>query len=208
MFINHQPIIGNYARKNSQNFFQVLQFTLLTIQQSLHSVPYMMAEVNREGINSGYLWGIKGIAWENMSGRKNEVYDHAMAAYDGSADPHTQARELILYLASLPGLGLVKGGFVAQLAFGLVGCLDSHNAKRFGLTRSQLSANAFKCARSHATRYAKVDGYLSLCYELGGCAALWDSWCEYVADRNTFNVYGNAHDVSAMHCDALGLSNS
>jgi hypothetical protein len=206
MFINHQPIIGNYARKNPDNFFQAIQFTLLTIQQSLHTVPKMMQDVNAKGDKSGHLWGVKGDAWRNLGQRKGEVYDAAMSAYDSSADPAIQARELLLYTASLPGLGMVKGGFVCQLAFGLVGCLDSHNAQRFGLTRSQLSAHAYKNAKTMATRYGKVDGYLSLCAELGGCAGLWDSWCTYVADRNTYKTYSDAQHVSKLHCDALGLS--
>jgi hypothetical protein len=205
MFDKHQPIIGKFAQQSPDNFFQVLQFTLLTIQQSLHQVPEMMLDVNKKGFQSKYLWGVKAVAWQNLNDRKPEVYDMAMTLYDAYPNPDHASSELLLYLASLPGLGLVKGGFVAQLAFGLVGCLDSHNAKRFGLTRSQLSASSFKDARTRKTKSDKVHAYLGLCAELGGCAGLWDSWCSYVASRDTYGTGSSAHDVSKLHLDALGL---
>lgn len=205
MFENHQPIIGNFARKSPDNFFQVLQFVLLTIQQSIHQTPEMMQDVNKKGFQSRFLWGVKAYAWQDLNARKGEVYDMAMTIYDAHANPEHASAELLFYLASLPGLGLVKGGFVAQLAFGLVGCLDTHNANRFNLTRSQLSAYAFKSAKTAKSKYAKVHTYLGLCQELGGCAKLWDSWCKYVADKDTYSTGSTAMQISKLHCDALGL---
>lgn len=205
MFENHQPKIARFAARNPDNFFQVIQFVLLTIQQPLHRMPLDMAEVNKKGADASCLWGGKLSAWRHHSANRSKVYDMAMTLNDVHPNPADAEKEVLNYLASLPGLGLVKGGFVAQLAFGLVGCLDSHNVERYGLERSQVSAYAFKSAKTQKSRDAKLDAYLSLCHELGGCEGLWNSWCEYVFSRNRGNVYDSAYHVSAVHCEAFGL---
>lgn len=206
MFADHQPIIGRHMRRNPDNFFQGLQFVLLTIQQSLYLMPQAMDDVNKQGLESNYLWGVKARAWRELSARRAEVYEMAMLLDDVNPNPDRAAHELLSYFASLPGLGLVKGGFVAQLGFGLCGCLDTHNANRFGLVRSQLAAYSFKNAKRMTTKQKKVSDYLSLCNELGGCEGLWNSWCEYVYARNDDRQYTSADHVSAMHCQAMGLS--
>lgn len=208
MFLNHQPSIEKFAKQNENNFFDVVQFVLLTIQQSLYSVPLQMREVKREGIKSSYLWGVKGQAWKWHSENKARIFDNFMLIDQVNPNPDFAASELMLYAASLPGLGLAKGGFLVQLAFGLAGCLDSHNVERYGLSRSQVSAHAFKNARTPKTRHNKVNDYLALCAELGGTKGLWDSWCTYVYNKQGHQGhYESAHHVSALHCEALGLGN-
>jgi hypothetical protein len=209
MFTNHQPKIKAYAIKNGDNFFKVIQFVLLTIQQPLHSIPFQMTLVDSEGLAANCLWGVKREAWLWHKKNKNFVYDHAMLLDHIHVNPGHAASELLIYFASLPGLGLAKGGFLAQLTFGLVGCLDSHNVERYGLAKSQVSASAFKRAKTPTTRHAKVNQYLDLCLELGGCEGLWNSWCEYVYTKQAHQGYYNsAHHVSELHCTALGIGGS
>lgn len=206
MFANHQPKIAKFAARNPDNFFQVLQFVLLTIQQPLHRMPLDMHEVNKRGIDASCLWGVKAMAWRKLSEIRGKVYETSMLLNDVNPNPYEAEKALLTYLASLPGLGMVKGGFVAQLAFGLVGCLDTHNMVRYNLTPSQVSAKSFKNAKTDKTRNAKIEAYLGLCHEFGGCEALWNSWCEYVFSRNRGDVYESAYHVSAVHCEALGLT--
>jgi hypothetical protein len=204
MFANHQKRIQKYAQENADNFFRVIQFVLLTIQQPLHRMPSDMEAVDTKGVEANCLWGMKGHAWVYFNANRQEVYEQAMLAYDSSADPDLQAEALLTYLASLPGLGLVKAGFVAQCAFGLVGCLDTHNVNRYNLNQSAFRASSFKKAKSPALRQRKVRDYLALCAKLGGCAALWDTWCEYVYNKDSVN-YASAYEVSEVHCLALSV---
>jgi len=207
MFNNHQPLIGKFAVKNENNFFQVLQFVLLTIQQPLFRAVEDMQVVNDKGLDAPCLWGVKAQAWRKLGDIRGKVFEHAMLLNDVHPNPDHAASELLAYFASLPGLGLVKGGFVAQLAFGLVGCLDTHNINRYGLKQSAFSAHSYKGAKTIQTKQRKVNHYLELCANLGGCEGLWDSWCEYVHTSSMFgNTYENADHVSAMHCHAFGIN--
>lgn len=206
MYDTHQRTIEQYAKANANNWFKVIQFVLLTIQQPLWQVPKQMRQVNREGRDANCLWGIKGPAWTWHNENKNKTYDYAMLLDSVNPNPEWAAHDLLMYIADLPGLGLAKGGFLAQCVFGLVGCLDSHNVARFNLSMSQVSASAFKSAKTLETKRRKVSDYLALCQELGGCQGLWDSWCDYLYERNPDGGhYANAFAVSAIHCEALGL---
>jgi hypothetical protein len=207
MFAEHQPIIEKFAKKNEDNFFQVLQFVLLTIQQPLWRLPSMMKDANENGLQCRDLWGVKADGWRFAKANKVLIYENAMAIDHAYPDPEAASRELLIYFASLPGLGLVKGGFLAQLAFGLCGCLDTHNVLRFNLTPSQVKASAFKGLKTVAGKQHKVDMYLELCEELGGVAGLWDSWCAHVHSKSRFGYYyRDAHHVSMIHCEAFGLA--
>lgn len=206
MFTNHQPKIAKFAARNPDNFFQVIQFVLLTIQQPLLRMPLDMREVNKRGADASCLWGVKLQAWRYHGINRGTVYDTALQLNDTNPNPYEAEKAVLGYLATLPGLGLVKGGFVAQLAFGLAGCLDTHNVVRYNLSRSQVSACAYKSAKTQKSRDAKLDAYLGLCHEFGGCEALWDSWCEHVFSRNRGDVYDSAYHVSAVHCEAFGLN--
>ena len=110
---------------------------------------------------------------------------------------------LVGYLATLPGLGLAKAGFAAQLAFGVSGCLDSYNQTRFGIGVNTFSH--FKRRRTVRARLAFATRYNETVEAAGGMAALWDGWCQYVALRRP-QVYLNADVVSALHVAALSLN--
>ena len=132
MFIDHQPIIARYAQGSPEAMNDCLSFVFLTIQQSISTVPAAMRELKIMGRHSKHLWGFKAPAWEYARAKAGAVYDTAMDIH-GLADPDRRERELMAHFASLPGLGLVKAGFMVQLAFGLGGCLDRHNIDRFDL---------------------------------------------------------------------------
>lgn len=206
MFDIHQATIERYAKANAENWFKTIQFVLLTIQQPLWQIPNQMELVNRQGAEANCLWGMKGVGWAWHKEHMHETYDHAMLINHIHPNPEHAASELLLYLAGLPSLGLVKAGFVAQLAFGLVGCLDTHNLFRFGLSESEFKSSSFKGAKTITTKQRKVNHYIAVCNDLGGARGLWNSWCAYVYERNAYALrYDSAFAVSAMHCEALGL---
>jgi hypothetical protein len=202
MFEEHQSKIGRYARQDADSMAKVYTFVLATIQQSLWQTPEIMQSIEHEGIESRFLWGFKYDAYEYLIEHKATIYAVAMNIWRGHADPLDQEYELTRYFAGLKGLGLVKGGFMVQLCFGLGGCLDSHNITRHGLDERKFKASRFKSA-SLKNKRSILRNYFAVIMSAGGCEALWDSWCQYVADRQP-GRYEDAYAVSALHVKAIG----
>lgn len=205
MFARHQPIIAAYARSSPDALARVQTFVYLTVQQPLFMVPRAMKDVDREGIESKFLWGWKRDAYSYIHAHKEAVHRDMLSYYfEGNADPVRQERELLAYGATLPGMGLVKAGFMAQLCFGVAGCIDSNNVHRFQLGREQwLRADSYK-AVGPKTKARYLDQYQSMLAVAGGCEALWDDWCIFVHSRGRGN-YNSAEHVSQLHVEALGL---
>jgi len=101
-----------------------------------------------------------------------------------------------LYCATrVPALGLAKGGFLCQMMGIDVGCLDTHNVDRYALPRSSV------CLRKglrDITQMRAINAYCELCRSLGGSAALWGSWCEYLASLYP-EEYTSGRYVSDLH---------
>lgn len=203
-FKAHQPIIGGWARECSDNFADVYRFVLATIQQPISTTPEIVASFKSEGDESKWAFGVKRDALRYIEEKAGFVYDTAEFIYREEQYSGGTYGALLSYFASLPGLGLIKGGFLAQLVYGEIGCLDTHNIERFGLNARSFAAYRFKAAKTVATRKAFVRHYLELCEACGGCALLWAEWCEYVAQRD--NKFKTAEEVSRIHLTALGLS--
>lgn len=197
-FAKHQPAIGQWARQSSDNFADVFRFVLATIQQPLSMTPDIVKDYKENGAASIYAFGMKRDALHWLEDNSGLLYDNAMFLWNYGRRP------LLSYFASLPGLGLIKGGFLAQLAFGSIGCLDRHNIERFGLDVSEFAAYRFKRAKRTETRQRILFHYIDLCDKCGGSALLWAEWCEYVAQRD--NDFETAEDVSRFHLTALGLN--
>lgn len=204
MFRNHQPRIQAFATSGPEQLKEVMTFVQLTIQQPLYRAVEDMDDVRARGISSTAVWGFKIDALQYMEENMEIIFETAELLRSCSADPVVQAKELLLYFASLPGFGLAKGGFVVQMAYGLSGCIDSHNLNRFGVQPRDVNAARFKNG-SGKLRSKLVDVYHDLVETCGGTEKLWDGWCEYVAE-NQPERYRNAFHVSELHCDALGLT--
>lgn len=185
----------------------VFTFVLLTIQQPIKSIPDAMRDVRRKGSSSAFLWGMKANGWQYVQSHKSAIY-HDLGELQHIPDPDWRDDALLEYLAIMPGFGMVKAGFVAQLLFGRVGCIDTHNIDRFGLewtaSGSQptwLKSSAYK-ERRPAARQALRQTYLALTRNQGGAEALWNGWCAYVAEKYP-NQYESASYVSKLHVDAI-----
>ena len=204
MFDQHQKIIDQYAKQRPDNMARVMTFVLATVQQSLFMVPDIMTEIDKQGASSQYLWGWKMQAFDYITDNQKQIFDETINIFDAYPNPDIARHELLKYFAMLPGFGLVKGGFCCQLIFGLSGCLDSHNIKRFGLKASRFSAARFKNARSETLRNDIVKEYHGIVDALGGSCELWNSWCEYVAE-NAPTRYNSVYEVSRWHLIGIGL---
>ncbi|MEE8385603.1 MAG: hypothetical protein V3S01_06785 [Dehalococcoidia bacterium] len=197
MFQQDQALVADYVQsRGPAGFEHVALFVLLTIRQPLHRVAHDLRTVGAG--DDSPLWGSKGPGARYVAEHATELY--------WAAREHVEAGNIdaaLEHVARIPGLGLVKAGFVLQLCWGVSGCLDTHNLVRFSISAKQFELTGLK----HATRLQKASKYNALVAELGGTEALWDGWCEWAFERGRGNKahFTDAQDVSREHCRALGL---
>lgn len=197
-FDRDAKLVGAWARRDPANFAEVVTFVLLTIQQNIEGTPGALDNVRALGADSPHLWGQKlpGFKYINRHADRilSECEDLARAGLDAY---------LVLALTEIPGLGLVKAGFVAQLVWCRVGCLDTHNLRRFGL-----QASAFRLTKGLKlnTALGKARLYVATCEAQGGARNLWNGWCRYVAALRPAVFPGGADQVSRIHSQAFGLA--
>lgn len=205
MFDRHQKTVSEFARLNPDNFARVLKFVIVTIKAPLNRVPVDMEIVEQEqpGID-GVLYGWKRTAIREIEEERYNLYELAESIYFHAESDRIAAENLINLFTTITGLGLSKAGFCAQLIYGVGGCLDSHNLERFGINPLKIKSSRYKNAKTHKTRARILSEYCDLCEQFGGVKELWNSWCNYVAERQPRN-YNSGFEVSALHCSALGL---
>lgn len=203
MYATHQPTISRYARASADNLARVMQFVILTARQPLFRVTADMETAEQGGEDAmSVLFGWKFSAYNSVMDNRNRHFSFLEHVAE-SGDTNRQKLEAMLeYIADLPGFGPAKAGFVTQLAYGLGGCIDTHNLRRFNLPE-----RGFDNYCQRKTTQAKrrmISRYIDTLEQIGSPQFLWDSWCAYVANRRP-NVYRNPFQVSALHCRALGL---
>ncbi len=194
MYKQHATAIQDWAQDAPENMRDVMRFVILTIRYPIGLAAEDMREENTRALN-----GQRRYAWEMLGERYEEHYAELMRI---NAELTGDAREdaLVAYVADLPGFGLAKAGFVAQLAFGCSGCLDSHNIERFGLNVWTFAHFKRKGPRA---RVRQLELYRRTVAECGGTEALWDTWCDYVGERDS--RYPNGFHVSELHAWAFYL---
>jgi hypothetical protein len=202
MYATHQTTISKYARKGPDNLRRVLLFAVLTIRNSLSNVGSDMKTVEdaRAGVDN-VLFGSKNNAYSQICEEAGALYWLAEDIWYHRESDADAADRLVLLFSGIHGVGLAKAGFIAQMVYGVSGCLDGHNHKRFGIG---LRHFRHRGEQRPATRLRWVREYNAMIDKCGGTAGLWDSWCTYVASDQPHR-YDNAHDVSGEHCIALGL---
>lgn len=191
MFAMHIKQCNEYARWNSDHMVDTALMVVLSIQQKWSGVGEQLRVTRKLGRGSPYLWGMKGKAYEYLQRHARQLYAESMAR-DSDLD-------LLDLWTTVPGFGLVKAGFMVQLMFGRVGCIDVHNAKLYDVAPQQLRLDPNLTLR---TREIKLRGYLDLCERIGGSEYLWRWWCTHLADLNP-DVYDDQYDVSARHIEYL-----
>ena len=196
MFNNHQPTIQASALASPHGLERVVQFVSLTIRQPIEIVPDVLQDILDGAPDAErYLFGSKRATFAYAAENREELYADVMALFDSPLDDHAREDGIVDRFTRIPGIGLVKAGFVAQLACGVSGCIDSHNLARYGINPNTYRASRYDKA-SHGLKKSIVRAYHDHVRMLGGTAFLWDSWCDYVAALRG-NMSG--HDVSAIH---------
>jgi hypothetical protein len=195
MYDRDMPIMRDHALTSPDGLVDVVTFVLCTIQQPLQSVKNQMADIREHGAASKYLFGSKRIGYQYTVDHASELHAAVVTAVQ-SGDAITA----VDVLSTIPGLGIVKAAFVAQICGLEASCLDTHNLRRLGLAES-----AFRLAKSvkPETKLSKIRAYLDLCVSTGGARHWWNSWCEFVAGNRANRSLASADMVSAYHAECI-----
>lgn len=186
MYAQHNPTISAAMRGDADIFRRGCLFALLSIRQPIRNVPAQMADVDERGDGSDYLFGFKRAAYAYIMDYGDQLRCDVMNAATNVARME--------FMCQVPGLGLVKAGFVLQLMGYDVACLDSRNVKREGRNPRAFRTDGKK------TGPAFVRKLIRYLVEVEGHAeTYWDAWCRDVADAYDMT----AHDVSALHLAIL-----
>lgn len=195
MYQTHAKAIQSECFESPEAFRDVLLFVLATIQEPLERMPEHMLSIRNDGAQSPVLWGMKRQGYADVQKHYRALWNHIQCAAITQA-PMWRERCIVDIVDKIHGINTAKAGFVMQLTVGAVGCLDSHNLKRFGLNKSAFSIAP--TVKKMATKMRKAHAYVSTCDKLGGCEFLWDSWCNHVAGLRP-DVWADGDAVSAAH---------
>jgi hypothetical protein len=195
MYDRDMPVMRAHALASPQGLTDTITFVLCTIQMPFQRVKSLMADVKANGEQAAALFG-----------SKRDGYRYAVAHAEVLHAAVVRAVEIgdtigaVDVLSNIPGLGIVKASFVAQICGLEVACLDGHNLKRLGLSES-----AFKLAKSVKpdTKRKKIAAYVKACADTGGAKFWWNSWCDYVAGNRANKSLTSGDAVSAYHVTCL-----
>lgn len=198
MFLNHNFKINSFAQRNADNLALVILMVSLSIQQKWSTVGHMLSSVKGLKRDSIYLWGNKASTYDYISTHKHFMYGQMMAALNSHYSNDLKAFSLMKIFLKIDGLGIAKAGFVCQLISGLVGCMDVHNIKTYGVDPKSLVLNKnLTSKRGIQNNETKIKQYIKLCHDYG-TENLWNSWCSMIADKYPKD-FVDAHHVSELH---------
>lgn len=186
MYAAHVPAISNGMRSSREIFERGVMFAMLSIRTAVVTVPSQLDDVWAERADSKYLLGWK------RDGYRHLVLNSPRLWRELCAVPLSEPEAAMRLLITVPGLGIVKAGFVAQLMGFDVACLDSRNAEREGTNPKRYKINKGTPAFERA-----IKAYIA--ETEGRAAEYWDAWCDYVAAD--YKVTGLA--ISELHLAIL-----
>lgn len=198
MYDRDMPAIRAHALASPDGLMDVITFTLLTIQQPFASMRDQVADVRKRGARSRFLFGSKRKGYRYALAHKAELYAAACAAVRTN---DTEAA--IAAFLKVPGLGIPKASFVAQMLGLNAACLDRHNLRALGKPETGIkSVNSLK----PETQRKKIAEYLDTC-SIKTPRKWWDEWCDFVAAKGGLNKRLPTGDaVSKFHLEAMGLA--
>lgn len=183
---------NEFAQSNAASFKRAALFVVATIQQKLEMTAAIVSDLETLGAASRYAFGFKARSVDYLEAEYQTLYRDAMRA-------RGNPQKLLLIFLRVPGLGVVKAGFLAQIFDNAVGCIDMHNVTLYGIPASALRYDKGLKPR---TKRAKRAQYVALCHGLGGSAVLWSAWCDYLATIRPAN-WSDGAEVSRYHVDVI-----
>lgn len=211
MFKDHNPIINEYMQANHQQMCDGIMFVVLSVKMPFQTMGKQMRDYREKGGDSQYIWGFKRQTHEYLQEHGADLYDELMdlsrRSWHSGKGSHLKDRgerdkRMMLVLTDVPGLGLAKAGFVMQMMFGRVGCIDVHNLKRLrSVSEKDLS---FQSHSGDKTKIKKIEKYVQICKHNNSTQRLWDQWCNQLTHKQcNRSAFSSGDDVSAFHVTAL-----
>ena len=208
MYKTHGVACQTYAQGSAENLSYTVLMIVLSIQQNWLGVGEQLADVRLQGAESRFLWGrdkvpiiSKAKTYAYLEHNKHRLYADVMMIIDSDSDDGTKAKKLMDIFLDVDGLGLPKAGFACQLVAGLVGCMDVHNIRRYGIDPKTLSLSSNpKTSKGIAANDRKIVDYIDMCHNYG-TENLWDTWCEFLSTKS--KRWANANHVSEVHYNYL-----
>ncbi len=194
MFNTHCKKIQAYSQESADNLASVILMVSLSIQQNWAGVGAQLDDVKKYKHESKFLWGNKRKTYKYVQAKKHLMFNQYLAVLASSKSDKEKAFSLMKIFLRIDGLGMVKAGFVCQLSAGLVGCIDLHNIRLYGIKESEISLS--KSVKSDKLRRQKIEKYISICHDIG-TDKLWDNWCNHLATTNKH--WRDGHHVSEVH---------
>jgi hypothetical protein len=201
MYQRDCTMIAQYALASPQGLYDVIEFTLCTINMPISRVHLQRQSIKEEGTQSKWVSATKanGINYAKM----NQAYLHKQILHirdKCGLDTIDGSQYAIDLFIKIPSIGMVKAGFIAQMCGFNVACLDRHNVRALGMSETALNLNK---KVSDELRLKKIREYVKLCRRRGS-EYWWDTWCNYVADRGGMNKSLPTGDaVSRYHVTAI-----
>ena len=181
MYKRDVPKIIEYV-ESTDNVVDVGAFVLCTIQTPLSRVGSQMEDIRKNGANSKALWGSKRKGYQYLLNHHDDL--KTLKNLEISID------SALKKAMEVPGFGLPKASFFLQLLGHDIGCLDSHNLKRYNLPVV-------------ITRGKKIVDYIKTVREIQNAEGWWDSWCNYVAGNRMNKSLATGDKVSSYHYECI-----
>lgn len=182
--------------RNPQTVLATGVMVLLSIRQPFYTIGRMMDDVKQHGEKSQYLWGFKRVGYKYLLDNYKGIHD-LVTRYDNGLMAHDA---FVHDLMAVPGMGIAKASFFAQLLVGEGACLDSHNLATLGLGTRAFDFD--KGASTPENCYKKIAKYERTWRSVGDSAYWWNAWCDTVASIHN-DYFANGAEVSALHRVAL-----
>lgn len=184
MYQDHVSLLNAAMRCDPDIFVRGVTFAVLSIRQQFPTAVKSMGEVEMAGTNARALWGYKRGAYDFIRKNKFAIHSSIVAA--------RTSEEALSVLTTIPGLGIVKAAFVAQMMGHDIGCLDSRNIFRLRLNPREWRSDGEDRKNTLAFK-RKIKRYVD--FTSGRAEELWDDWCNDIAP-----VYAStAEEISRDH---------
>ena len=196
--------IVQHALQSPNGLYDVIEFTLCTINMPLSRVIEQRKSIKLHGIMSKWVSSTKAQGITYAQEHKVELHTLMLNIREtAGCDTIDGAQAVVDLFMRIPSIGMVKAGFIGQMLGFQVACLDRHNVRALGLSESALRINK---KASQEVRLKKIREYVKLCRRKGS-EYWWDTWCNFVADRGGMNKSLPTGDaVSRYHVDAVVMT--
>jgi len=196
--------IVQHALQSPDGLYDVIEFTLCTINMPLSRVIEQRKSIKLHGILSKWVSSTKAQGITYVQEHKVELHTLMLNIREtAGCDTIDGAQAVVDLFMRIPSIGMVKAGFIGQMLGFQVACLDRHNVRALGLSESALRINK---KASQEVRLKKIREYVKLCRRKGS-EYWWDTWCNFVADRGGMNKSLPTGDaVSRYHVDAVVMT--